>query len=582
MIPRLAFLYPEMVMFAGTCVIMVLGLSRTFKARKACAPVAAASVVLAGFLAFVSTPRTGGEAQCPISGYVYAQAVTAEAGQLLLPDMVRFAKVVIAAVGLLLLLPLAGTVDRGDEGAIAAGRRAFDPLRSNRAEFYAFYLFSLTGLMLCAGADNLIWLFLALELTSLPTYIMVAVSTARNRGREAAVKYFFLGALGAAVFLYGFVLIYGGTGTTRLNDIAAAIHLYGLNTLTLAGVVLSLLGLAFKIAAVPMHFYTPDVYEGAAPQVSGFLAFVPKTAGFLAILLLCATVGWVYPAGQAGVGSLLASSTPQPLLPGTGDRLPYVVWLLLWVVSVLTMTVGNVLALRQQSVKRVLAYSSIAHSGYMLVGVVAGPGEASSQSGVTAVLFYLLSYGVMSAGTFAALAAVERSPGPDGEPREVETFDDLRGLCASHPVAGWTMVVCSLSLLGLPPLLGFFGKLPLFTSGIAAGQVTLVVILGLNSAIAAVYYLRLAFTPLLESPEQGAEPVSASPFRSRMLGGLASAAGVLVLSVLGGQALGWAHRAAVPGTIEHAPAPKKSAGSPAPRLDGNAQADVNEPAPAGH
>lgn len=535
MTDRLAFLVPEIVLFAATCVVMVLGLSRTFAARKASAVVAGLATLLAGVLAITTTPH-GAE-------------VTARSGQWLLPEMVPYAKAIIGFVGFLLMLPLAGTVDRADEGAIAAGRRAFDPLRSNRAEFYAFYLFSLTGLMLCADADDLIWLFLALELTSLPTYIMVAISTAKNRAREAAVKYFFLGAMGAAVFLFGFTLLYGGTGSTNLNAIAASVAAHGLNTITLAGALLSVLGLCFKIAAVPMHFYTPDVYEGAAPQVSGFLAFVPKTAGFLAILLICATIGWSYTADSVALGGLFKAVDPAPAMQSpAGRQLPYVLWLMLWVIAALTMTVGNLLAVLQTSVKRVLAYSSIAHSGYMLVGVVAGPGSDAglfTHNGVAAVLFYLAAYGVMNAGTFAVLAALERTPGPDGEPREIESFGDLRGLCASHPALGWSMVVCSLSLLGLPPLLGFFGKLPLFTAGIASGQISLVVILGVNSAVAAFYYLRLAFTPLLERAE--GEPVVAAPFLARRAGAVLSAVGVLALSVLGGRLMAQAAKAGRPG-----------------------------------
>lgn len=558
MTERLAFLYPEIVLFVGTCVVMVLGLSKSLRARKSCAVVAGVSVLVAGFLALVSTPRGSGDAACPISGFVFSHALTPEMGQVLLPELAPYAKVVIALVGALLLLPMAGTVDRADEARIAAGRAGFDPLRSNRAEFYAFYLFSLTGLMLCASADNLIWLFLALELTSLPTYIMVAISTSRNRSREAGVKYFFLGALGAAVFLYGFALVYGGTGTTNLNAIGHAISTGGLNTITLLGVVVSILGLCFKIAAAPMHFYTPDVYEGAAPQVSGFLAFVPKAAGFIAILLLCAMVGWGYSHADSGVGSLLHAVSAEPLVQGTGRRLPYVLWLMIWVIAALTMTIGNVLAVLQRSVKRMLAYSSIAHSGYMLVGVLAGPGESASTSGVSAVLFYLLAYGVMNAGTFAVLAALERGTDSEGQPIEVETLDDLRGLCASHPPLGWTMVVCSLSLLGLPPLLGFFGKLPLFTSGIAAGQITLVVVLGLNSAIAAFYYLRLAFTPLLESRDESTAAPVLAPFRSRLAGAVIAALGVLVLSAAGGWAMGHAFDAAkVPGAGAMANVPER-------------------------
>lgn len=514
MTDRLQFLWPEIALFAATCVCMVVGLSRTYANRRITAFVAGIGLIAATILSAVYTPDV--------------ESMSRSAGQQLLPGMVGFSKTLIGIVGLLLLLLVAGTVDRVEEQDIARGKRVFDPLRSNRAEFYSFFLFSLTGLMLCADADDLIWLFLALELTSLPTYIMVVMSTAQSRGREAGVKYFFLGALGAATFLYGFTLLYGATGTTNLNAIASHFAGHGVSTLAMAGLLLSVLGVCFKIAAVPMHFYTPDVYEGAAPQVSAFLAFVPKTAGFLAILLLCATVGWGF-----GAGPTTESFKTIHSVPG-GSQLPELLRLSLWVIAALTMTVGNVLAVLQVSVKRMLAYSSIAHSGYMLVGVIAGPGDGSfTGSGVSAVLFYLLCYGVMNVGCFAVLAALERSPGRDGEPREIENVADLRGLCSTHPALGWSMVLCSLSLLGLPPLLGFFGKLPLFTSAIRAGEIPLVIILGLNSAIAAYYYLRLAFTPLLEKADASAEPIVASPFRSRQVAAVVSAGGVVVLAVLG-------------------------------------------------
>jgi len=509
---RLQFLWPEIALFAATCIVMIVGLSRRYASRKAAALVAGVGLLAATLLSIGFSPDV--------------ESLPASAAQQLLPNLVGFAKPLIGIVGLLLLLLAAGTVDRREEEEIVRGVRVFDPLRSNRAEFYSFFLFSLTGLMLCADADDLIWLFLALELTSLPTYIMVVISTAKVRGREAGVKYFFLGALGAATFLYGFALLYGATGTTNLNAIASHFAAHGVSTLGMAGLLLSVIGVCFKIAAVPMHFYTADVYEGAAPQVSAFLAFVPKTAGFLTILLLCATVGWSF-GPSAEPLSVVKSSAG-------GTQLPEVLRLTLWVIAALTMTVGNVLALMQVSVKRILAYSSIAHSGYMLVGVIVGPGDGSfTGSGVSAVLFYLLCYGVMNVGCFAVLAALERAPGRDGEPREIETVTDLRGLCVTHPALGWSMVLCSLSLLGLPPLLGFFGKLPLFTSAIRAGEIPLVIILGINSAVAAYYYLRLAFAPMLEQADESAEPIVQAPFRSRQVAAVVSAGGVVVLSILG-------------------------------------------------
>lgn len=512
MTDRLAFLYPEMALFVATCVVMVMGLSRSAATRRATAFVAGLGVIAAGLLAVFTTPQ--------------GPNLSPNAGQLLLPWLPVYAKVVMCCVALPLLLVLGGTVDRAEEAAIAAGKAKYDALRANRAEFYSFFLFSLTGLLLTASADDLIWLFLALELTSLPTYIMVTISSGRNRAREAGVKYFFLGAMGAAIFLYGFALIYGATGTTNLNAIYESFGDKGLSTLGLAGVLLAVVGLGFKIAAVPMHFYTADVYQGAASQVSAMLAFVPKTAGFVALLLILSAVGWRFaPDAQDGVWMVNANaaSLPEPIR------------ILLWIMAVLTMTAGNVLAVLQNSVKRMLAYSSIAHSGYMLVGLIAGPGDGSfTQNGLSAVLFYLMSYGVMNVGTFAVLAALERKArSADDEPREIDSIDDLRGLWKSYPMLATVMAVCALSLLGLPPLLGFWGKLPLFTAGIAAGEIPLVIILGVNSAIAAFYYLRLVTVPVLEQPDTQSEPLVLAPFKGRKLAGYLSAAGVIVLSIVG-------------------------------------------------
>lgn len=513
MTDRLAFLYPEMVLFITTCVVMVLGLSPTLAVRRGTALVAGLGLAAAAVLALVTTP--GGNLVQP------------NAGQVLLPSLPAYAKVVSCVVGIGLLLMLAGTVDRAEEEDLAAGRRNFNALRFNRAEFYAFFLFSMTGLNLCASADDLIWLFLALELTSLPTYVMVTISTRRGRSQEAGVKYFFLGAIGAALFLYGFALIYGGTGSTNLNLIHSSITQNGLNGLTMAGMLLAIAGLAFKIAAVPMHFYTADVYQGSAPQVSAMLAFVPKTAGFIALLLLLATVGWRFAPGVDASGAWTTSPN--------ADALPEPIRLMLWVMAALTMTVGNVLAVLQTSVKRILAYSSIAHSGYMLVGLIAGPGDQSfAQNGLAAVLFYLMVYGVMNIGVFAVLAALERPARRAGEdPEEVETIDDLRGLWRRRPVLAAVMGVSALSLLGLPPLLGFFGKVPLFTSAIAAGEITLVLILGINSAIAAFYYLRLVAAPILDEPEATLDTPSDAPFPTRRLAGVLSAVGVVALVGVG-------------------------------------------------
>lgn len=537
-------MWPEICLFITTCVVMVIGLSPSKAIRRMCAPLAFLGLLVSGLIAL----KTAGDIRLQTS----------------LPQMPLYGKLLVAGIGMILVCLVSGTADRELETAVDRGAK-FDPLRATRAEFWAFFLFSLTGLMLCAGADDLIMLFLALELTSLPTYVMVSLSTNRNRSMESGVKYFFLGALGAAIFLYGFALIYGGTGTTNLARIhevlthqalstgfadAAAAQGGSINMIAMAGLVLAIIGVCFKIAAVPMHFYTPDVYQGASAAIAGFLAFVPKTAGFFAIMLLTSAVGWRF--GESG------------------QALPGVLRDILFALAVGTMTVGNVLAILQTSVKRILAYSSIAHSGYMLVGIIAGPGRpgaagadapAFASNGLAAVLFYLLSYGIMTIGAFAVLASLERR-NSKGELEEVDSINDLRGLCHSHPLLGWTMVLSAAGLLGLPPLLGFFGKLPLFTSAINAGEIPLVLILGLNSAIAAYYYLRLMYVPFIESADRSPNlaPLQETPFASRRAAAMIASAGVIVLALGGSTIAEFARESARPaseGTPKRLPASQR-------------------------
>jgi NADH-quinone oxidoreductase subunit N len=242
---------------------------------------------------------------------------------------------------------------------------------------------------------------------------MVAISSPARRAQEAAVKYFFLGAMAAAMFLFGFALLYGSTGTIVLTGMREAFEQQilktgGIDLIGTVGMVLAVLGIGYKLAAAPMHFYAADVYEGAASPVTAFLGFVPKMAGALALILLLSTVGWA----DGGL--------PKPLLTT------------LWMVSVLTMTLGNIGALLQRSVKRLLAYSSIAHSGYLLIGIIAGP-----RLGLNAVLFYMLVYGIMNTGAFAVLCGLER------QGQEIDAIDDLAGMRQRHPALAWAMAICA-------------------------------------------------------------------------------------------------------------------------------------------
>ncbi len=501
MLDKIVTLWPEVALLVGACVCLAVGLSPRAGTRLLCAWVAGLSLVAAGgLLAF-------GVGQAD-------QGLAAAAGT----GMTGFVKAAIVGVGLLLLLVAASVpseLERDAPGGLVDGDGKFDPGSVMRGEFFAFFLFSLAGAMLCAGANDLVWLFLALELTSLPTYVLVATSRDRADAQESAVKYFFLGAMAAAVFLYGFTLIYGSTGLTNFDAIRAYVAAFAdsgepLAPLLRTGLILAILGVSFKIAAVPMHFYAADVYQGAATPVTAMLAFVPKTAGFVSLILL---LSLVQPAGAEATRA--------------------VTWLLC-LMAALTMTVGNVLGLLQHNVKRVLAYSSIAHSGYILVGLV-GFTEAGSTAlgnGTAAVLFYLVAYGLATVGAFAVLGCI----GSRGD--EAQTYDDLAGLGRRHPVLGAAMLISVLSLLGLPPMIGFIGKIYLFGSAIDRGYTLLVIIAVLNSAVSAVYYLRIAAACYFRDP--AAETVSlAVPWRRA--GAVLAAISALVLGVAGGRLVDAAH-----------------------------------------
>jgi NADH-quinone oxidoreductase subunit N len=488
MVDKLWFLIPEIWLFAGAVVVSVMGLSRTKRVRDALPLVVCAFLAVA----LVVTP------------VLYTKTDRLVGAAMLMPMVGYYVKMVVCAMGIVLAMLSVGLIDRRLEDAVKSGRARFDPIRVSRGEYFAFFLLSLIGAMLVCNANDLIWMFLALELTSLPTYIMVAISRSSRRAQEAAVKYFFLGALAAAMFLYGFALLYGFTGTIVLTEMRQAmaeqVAAGGLNRMAIVGMILAVLGVSFKIVAVPMHFYAADVYEGAAAPVTAFLGFVPKTAGAVAIILLLGTVGW---SGH---------------LPGGAEGLPQPILVTLWMIAVLTMTLGNVGAMLQRSTKRLLAYSSIAHSGYLLIGVIAGPGL-----GINSVLFYLLVYGVMNTAAFAVLAGVECR----GE--EVEALDDLAGLRYRHPTMSVAMAIAAVSLIGFPPLLGFWGKLLLLMAGVQAGHLPLVVIAVINSAISAWYYLRLAGLPVLAMPSPQAEMIVRRPVAWPRLAAVLTALGVLFI-----------------------------------------------------
>jgi len=397
------------------------------------------------------------------------------------------------------------------------------PAPGERGEYMALVLFSLLGVLLTASANDLVVLFMAVELVSVPTYVLVALSRADDRASEAAVKYFFLGALSAAVLAYGLSFLYGASGTTTmfaLTPAGAAPLLPGgsaLSGVALIGVLLTFCGLAFKIAAVPFHAYAPDVYEGAAAPVTGMLGFVPKLAGFVALARLFAMCNWELPAG--------------------------LFWSV-WVVAGASMTVGNVLALLQKNVKRMLAYSGIAHTGYMLIGLLVGPGagEGPMRDGVAAMLFYIAVYGLMNLGAFALLTAFRTGD------REVETLGDLGGLSARSPALAIAFAVCVFSLMGFPPTAGFLGKLYIFSGAFSLGNrvayegplIVLAVIGVVNSAIGAAYYLRIVASTYMGGEATEVRSSGGVPVR---LGLVACSVTMLLLFAWPGGLLGEAREA---------------------------------------
>ena len=344
--------------------------------------------------------------------------------------------------------------------------------RINQAEYYALLLSATLGMIIMAASNDLITIFLGLELMSLALYVLVGFRRGQLESNEAALKYFLLGAFASGFLLYGIALLYGATGTTSLTGMArflAGSTLSG-SPLFVVGGVLLLIGFGFKVSAVPFHMWTPDAYEGAPTSVTAFMSAGAKAAGFAALLRVAPTV----------------------FAAGAADWRPLLTW-----IAILTMTVGNVTALLQTSVKRMLAYSSIAHAGYVLVAVVAGGADGRS-----AALFYLAVYSFMNLGAFGVLTLLGR--GPD----ERVLLADLAGLGFRRPLLGLAMTVFMISLGGIPPTAGFMGKVYVFGIALKSGLVPLVIVGVLNSVVSVFYYLRVTVAMYMEDPR--GEPVAIS------------------------------------------------------------------------
>ena len=337
-------------------------------------------------------------------------------------------------------------------------------------EYHGCLLLIIAGTGLVAAANDLVSLFLALEVISIPTYLLLYLPRSNPAAQEATVKYFLLSIFSSALLLYGLSFLYGSVGSTNLDVIRAALRQAEpaqLPPVLVVALVLIVAGLGFRVTAVPFHFYAPDVYEGAPTVGAALLTFIPKVAGFLALFAVV-------------VGTLLVGERTTPLVSQAT--------LLFWILATVSMFLGNVLGLLQDNVRRLLAYSSVAHAGYMLVALGAGQLEGAAVSGTEALFFYLVVYGAMAVGVFAVLALLDRVGPP------VATIDDLAGLGRTHPVAALLLTIFLFSLTGLPPTAGFWGKLYIVFAAWFEGSSlykVLAVLVAINAAIGAWYYLRI-------------------------------------------------------------------------------------------
>lgn len=366
----------------------------------------------------------------------------------------------------------------------------------HQGEFYALVVFGAVGMCLLTGAVELLVVFVSLEISSISTYILAGYRKETGRGPEAAIKYFLLGSFATGFLLYGIALVFGATGTTQIYEVARLAPTAQNHSFLVTALGLMLVGILFKVSAAPFHVWTPDVYEGAPSPVVALLSTAPKAAAFA---LLLRVVYEMLP-------SLRALWTP-----------------LLWVVAVLSMTVGNLAALRQQNVKRMLAYSSIAHAGYLLAAF-AGLGT----SGIAAASFYIAAYAAMNVGIFAVITLVS------GYDDELPLIEDFRGLIYRAPLLGSLLLFFLVSLVGIPFTGGFFGKFYSFSAAVDGGAVALALIGLLNSGVAAAYYLRLALVAAQrEAPGTGRSTAPTPQVGAAVAAALALAVGAtLVLGIV--------------------------------------------------
>jgi NADH-quinone oxidoreductase subunit N len=497
---------------------------------------ASAGLVLLIVVAFLPNARRGLLAGLTLAGLAVAAGLVAWnwdlsavafGGAVSLDGITRYARLVLLAVGALAALMAAAegpaeprseestestdSTERPAEGSVEGSvelRRGLE----TPPEVFPLLLFALTGMILLAAASDLLVVFISLEILSLALYVMAAANR-RSTAQEAAMKYFLLGAFSSAFLLYGIALCYGATRSTNLAAIARATASTEVPlALLLAGVALLAVGFCFKVAAVPFHMWTPDVYQGAPTPVTAFMAAGTKTAGFAIFLRVFA----------GALGGLVLDW--RPAIAG---------------VAVLTMLGGSVLAIVQTDLKRMLAYSSISHAGYLLIALAAAP---TNPEGIAAAMFYLLAYAFMVMGSFMvvqygsrmaaeeagelvradrreagqAVPVIAGGAADDAEPRERSSLDDFRGFGRRHPLPAALLALFMFALAGIPPLSGFWAKYYVFQAGIDAGLTWLVVVGVVSSVISAFFYLRVIMVMYLQEPARREEPEPGAALSGRL------------------------------------------------------------------
>lgn len=442
----LAALLPVIALTVGALVVLILDASSRSEDAKAALYFITVGAILAAAAAVAA---------------VWSETATLGGGAMHLGPYAAFLSLVILGAGAVTVLYSSGYA------------RA---LGFELGEYFGLLQFSLAGAVYLTVANDLVTTFIAFELMSLSIYGLVAINRGDRRGYEGAMKYFVLGSFSSAFLIYGMALLYGATGTIYFDQMRWLAE-GGSQGLALASIGLLLVGFAFKIGAVPFHSWIPDAYQGAPASVTGFMAVAVKAAAFAILIRVLVGMGYLLPAAGVQVESL------------TG---------VLWVLAFVTMVLGNFIALAQENFKRLMAYSGIAHSGYVLLGVVAATRQGGAE-GITGALFYLAGYGVMTLGVFCVLTVLRQGG------RDLRNVSDLAGLARERPGAALCLTICLMSLVGLPPTVGFIGKLWVFKAAIEGGLTGLVVVACLATAVSIYYYLRpvvLMFTAEPKGIEQ--------------------------------------------------------------------------------